>query len=63
MLLENDKKEIEEHNTVVDLLRNDLNGVSTNVRVEKFRVLSEINNSSGGLLQTNSEITGTLAEN
>jgi para-aminobenzoate synthetase component I len=63
VILRSNKKEIEEHNTVVDLLRNDLNGVSTNVQVDKFRVLTEITNSKGGLLQTHSEISGILPKN
>jgi para-aminobenzoate synthetase component I len=63
VVLRSNKKEIEEHNTVVDLLRNDLNGVSTNVQVDKFRVLTEITNSKGGLLQTHSEISGILPKN
>ncbi|MCF8307455.1 MAG: chorismate-binding protein, partial [Bacteroidales bacterium] len=33
----NDAKEMAEHNTIVDLIRNDLSMVSTNVEVTKFR--------------------------
>ena len=41
MILEN-KKEEWEHNTIVDLIRNDLALVSKDIIVTKFRFLSEI---------------------
>lgn len=38
----NDSKEIAEHNTIVDLLRNDLSRVATKVTVKRFRYVEKI---------------------
>ena len=57
------KKEMAEHATVVDLLRNDLSKVASNVSVENYRYIQEINTSNGKLLQVCSKITGKLPEN
>ena len=62
-LLMNDIKEVSEHNTIVDLMRNDLNIVSKKVRVEKFRYIERIKTHEGELLQTSSVIAGDLPEN
>jgi len=59
----NDIKETAEHNTVVDLLRNDLSMVSSDVRVERFRYIDKINTHEGQLLQVSSEIKGVLPLN
>jgi len=59
-LLINDEKEYFEHNTIVDLLRNDLNMVSSDVKVERFRYLEKIKTHRGELLQASSLITGKL---
>jgi para-aminobenzoate synthetase component I len=59
-LLMNDKKELAEHYTIVDLLRNDLSIVSKNVRVRRFRYIDHLHTNNKHLLQTSSEITGTL---
>jgi para-aminobenzoate synthetase component 1 len=56
----NDPKETAEHHTIVDLIRNDLSMVATNVKVEKFRFLSSIKTQDKTLLQVSSEITGQL---
>ncbi len=56
-------KELAEHNTIVDLLRNDLGIVSTNVRVEKFRYIEKIKTSHGNILQSSSKICGDLPSN
>ncbi len=37
-----DSKEMAEHNTIVDLIRNDMSLVAENVTVEKFRFLTQI---------------------
>jgi len=59
VLLEN-SKEIAEHTTIVDLIRNDLNTVARSVRVEEFRYVDRITSSNGDLLQTSSRIPGRL---
>lgn len=56
----NNPKELYEHNTIVDLLRNDLNIVATDVNVEKFRYLEKISTNRGDILQVSSLITGQL---
>ncbi len=55
-----DEKETFEHNTIVDLLRNDLAMVSHDVKVERFRYIDRIKTNSGELLQVSSEISGIL---
>lgn len=62
LLLKNEK-EIAEHNTIVDLIRNDLSIVSKNVHVEKFRYLEEITTNEKSLLQASSKISGELEAN
>ncbi len=59
----NDQKETAEHNTIVDLIRNDLSIVSENVTVEKFRYIEEIETNNKNLLQVSSKISGTLPSN
>lgn len=55
-----DAKEMAEHVTIVDLLRNDLSGVARNVKVTRFRYIDEIRTSDKDLLQVSSEIQGDL---
>jgi para-aminobenzoate synthetase component 1 len=55
-----DEKEIYEHNTVVDLLRNDISYASINVEVKRYRYIDEIETGKGRLLQVSSEISGDL---
>lgn len=57
-----DKKELAEHVTIVDLIRNDLSQVASNVTVTRFRYLDEIKTNGKSLLQTSSEIAGELPE-
>lgn len=59
----NDTKEIAEHYTIVDLIRNDLNIVSKNVKVDKFRYVDTIKSTHKELLQISSQISGDLPEN
>ena len=56
----NDKKEEAEHNTIVDLLRNDLSLVAQDVHVSRFRYIDELKTNKGEILQVSSEIVGTL---
>ncbi len=58
-----DSKEMAEHNTIVDLIRNDLSSIAEKVRVTKFRYIDELKTSSKTLLQVSSEISGQLPIN
>ena len=62
-LLLKDTKELAEHNTIVDLIRNDLSLVADDVKVEKFRYLDLIKTNQKNLWQVSSEISGRLPEN
>jgi para-aminobenzoate synthetase component 1 len=62
LLLEN-PKEIAEHYTIVDLIRNDLHIICSDVEVTKFRYFDTIQSKQRTLLQTSSEIKGRLPEN
>jgi para-aminobenzoate synthetase component I len=55
-----DPKEIAEHNTIVDLMRNDIGMVAEDVQVERFRYIDRIKTHNGDILQVSSEITGRL---
>lgn len=57
-----DRKELAEHVTIVDLLRNDLNRVARDVRVQRFRYLDRIETNRKNLLQVSSEISGRLPD-
>lgn len=54
------EKELAEHYTIVDLIRNDLSIVAKNVKVERFRYIDRVNTNKGALLQMSSEIVGDL---
>ena len=58
-----DEKETAEHYTIVDLIRNDLNIVAKNVRVDKFKYIEKIRTNNKNLLQVSSKISGTLDKN
>ncbi len=58
-----DKKELAEHITIVDLIRNDLSSVAENVYVSRFRYVDELKTNGKTLLQVSSEIAGELREN
>ena len=57
------EKEMAEHIMVVDLLRNDLGIVATDIKVKKFRYIDHLNTGQQELLQVSSEITGRLPVN
>lgn len=59
----NDEKEMAEHITIVDLIRNDLSIVAKDVRVEKYRYIEKIETNKKSLLQVSSKITGKLEGN
>ncbi|MCP4552505.1 MAG: aminodeoxychorismate synthase component I [Bacteroidetes bacterium] len=54
------QKEFAEHNTIVDLIRNDLSMVAKKVRVNRFRYIDKVKTHEGDLLQVSSEISGNL---
>jgi para-aminobenzoate synthetase component 1 len=56
----NDIKEEAEHNTIIDLIRNDLSKVADEVSVTKYRYIDRIKTSNSELLQMSSEISGNL---
>lgn len=56
-----DKKELAEHVTIVDLIRNDLSIVAENVTVKRFRYIDKIKTQNSELLQVSSEIEGELS--
>lgn len=53
-------KEMAEHATIVDLIRNDMSKFANQVIVEEFRYIDEIKTSAKHLLQVSSKITGHL---
>lgn len=59
----NDPKELAEHNTIVDLIRNDLSLVASHVTVEQFRYLQCIKTNRKDLWQVSSRIAGQLPHN
>lgn len=58
-ILLNDPKELAEHNTIVDLMRNDLNMHCRSMEVKRFRYLEKIKTHYGEIFQTSSEIVGS----
>ncbi|MEP4533837.1 MAG: aminodeoxychorismate synthase component I [Cyclobacteriaceae bacterium] len=58
----NDPKETAEHVTIADLIRNDLSQIADEVRVTKFRFISEVKTHEKKLLQVSSEIRGKLPD-
>ena len=57
------QKEMAEHVMIVDLMRNDLGMVGTDVKVEKFRYVEKIRAGEKELLQVSSKIKATLPTN
>ncbi|MFY0653701.1 MAG: aminodeoxychorismate synthase component I [Cyclobacteriaceae bacterium] len=59
-ILEN-TKEMAEHVSIVDLIRNDMSIHATNVEVDRFRYIDEVQTHEKKLLQVSSEIRGKLS--
>lgn len=57
-----DEKETAEHNTIVDLIRNDLSMVASGVRVDRYRFIDRLATRAKPLLQVSSQISGQLPE-
>jgi para-aminobenzoate synthetase component I len=62
VLIDNEK-ELAEHATIVDLLRNDLSRFASQVKVEQFRYIEQITSNQKPLLQVSSKIIGQLPSN
>ncbi|MEA1953780.1 MAG: aminodeoxychorismate synthase component I [Campylobacterota bacterium] len=58
-----DKKEMAEHIMIVDLMRNDLSIIGSEVKVEAFRTVEQIKAGEKELLQVSSKITAKLPAN
>jgi para-aminobenzoate synthetase component 1 len=58
-----DQKELAEHVTIVDLIRNDLSIIAEDVQVTRFRFIDEVVTHHKTLLQVSSEISGRLKDN
>ena len=59
----NDEKELAEHTTIVDLIRNDLSMIASDVQVDSFRYIERISTNQKDLLQVSSKISGVLPPN
>ena len=57
-----DEKEAAEHATIVDLIRNDLSIVASQVRVPRYRYIDRLHTNKGDILQTSSCIEGILPD-
>lgn len=61
-LLLTNEKEVAEHHTIVDLIRNDLSIVASDVQVDRLMYIDRICTNQGDLLQMSSQISGRLPE-
>ncbi len=62
IILSNPKEEAE-HATIVDLIRNDLSMIASNVHIKRYRYIERIDSLQKNLLQVSSEICGELPNN
>ena len=60
--LREDEKELAEHYTIVDLLRNDIGMVCDQVDVKRFAYIEQLETSNGPILQMSSEIVGKISK-
>lgn len=56
----NDPKEMAEHATIVDLIRNDLSIVAKDVHVDDYRYVEEVKTNEKNLLQVSTKISGNI---
>jgi para-aminobenzoate synthetase component 1 len=56
----NDQKEMEEHLTIVDLIRNDLAMIARDIKVDAYRYTETVKTSQSDLLQVSSKISGRI---
>ncbi len=56
----NDRKEVAEHEMITKLTRDDLGRVATKVKVNRYRYIDRLKTNNGTILQTSSEVEGTL---
>jgi para-aminobenzoate synthetase component 1 len=61
-ILLNDPKELAEHATIVDLIRNDMSRVADCVSVKRYRYFEKIKTNKVDLYQVSSEISGILPD-
>lgn len=62
-LIMSNAKEEAEHATIVDLIRNDLSIIASNVTLKRYRYIDELRTMQRNLLQVSSEICGELPQN
>lgn len=53
-------KELKEHTTVANMVKEELEAVSSDVYISRFRYVDRIKTQDGEILQTSSEVVGTL---
>jgi para-aminobenzoate synthetase component 1 len=58
----NDQKELAEHTMIVDLLRNDLGIIGTNISVDSFRYIDSVVTNNKSLYQVSSQISANLGQ-
>jgi para-aminobenzoate synthetase component 1 len=62
-ILLNDPKEIAEHATIVDLIRNDISRVADHVSVKRYRYVEKLKTNKQDIYQVSSKISGRIPDN